>query len=219
MNAPQRTVESVIFDLDGVLTDTSEFHFQAWSRIAGELGVITSATLKDEVRGLSREASLRKALNGRDTTPEEGERLMARKNAYYSELIATLTPTDVLPGTQELIAELRLMGIKIAVASASRNAVPVLERLGLLSEFDAICDGSDVKASKPAPDLFLLAAERLGTDPANCIVIEDAQAGVRAGHAAGMRVVGIGDRSIVGEAEVVLPSLEGARPADILIGT
>jgi kojibiose phosphorylase len=212
----QKSIRGIIFDLDGVLTDTSELHYQAWSRLASDLGLPLRPSLRDDIRGLSRRASLDLVLNGRPVTEAEAQELMERKNQYYTDLIATLSPADVLPGVLSILEEARAAGLRTAVASASRNALTVLSKLGITPLIDAVCDGSAVRASKPAPDLFLFAARQLGLEPSECLVVEDAEAGVRAAHAAGMRVVGLGDPAVVGEADRVLPSLRDARLADLL---
>lgn len=216
MGASLSPIKGIIFDLDGVLTDTSELHYQAWKRLADELGVTVPPTLKDDVRGLSRRASLDVVLGFRAIEESEAEALMERKNAYYVALIERLSPADVLPGVQELLHEIRATHLRTAVASASRNVATVLDRLQLTPFIDVVCDGASVMASKPAPDLFLHAAERLGLVPGRCLVIEDAAAGIEAARAAGMRVVGVGRPEQVGAADLVLPSLAGVHLTDLL---
>jgi len=208
MGAP---VQGFIFDLDGVLTDTAEYHYRAWKRLADEEGIPFTREDNEQLRGVSRRESLMRLLKGRPIPEETAQAWMARKNRYYQEYIRQMTPADVLPGVLSLLGEIRASGRKIAVASASKNAPLVVERLNLRPWIDVLCDGSSVDRPKPAPDLFLYAAERLGLPPVTCVVVEDAAAGVQAAHAAGMRVVGLGPASRVGEADVVLPSLDGAR--------
>lgn len=216
MTQSMSPIKGIIFDLDGVLTDTSELHYRAWKQLGADLGLDVSPTLKDEVRGLSRRASLDVLLRSRSVSEVEAAALMERKNRYYLALIEQLSPQDVLPGVRELLTEIRAAGLRVAVASASRNAATVIERLGLTSMVDVICDGASVEQLKPAPDLFLHAAARLGLLPQECLVIEDAAAGVEAARAAEMRVVGIGPPDQVGAADLVLPSLAGVRLDDLL---
>lgn len=140
---------------------------------------------------------------------------MARKNDYYRQSIQHLTPSDLLPGAAQLLAELRQAGIKIAIASASRNAREVIRHLGIAAQVDAISDGHSVERQRPAPDLFLHAAAQLGVRPAECVVVDDAATGVEAAHAAGMRVIGLGSVSRVGRADALFASLEGVHLSDI----
>jgi kojibiose phosphorylase len=208
-------IQGVIFDLDGVLTDTSEFHYLGWKRLADEIGVPFDRTINESLRGVSRRDSLLHLLNGKSVTEDQLQEMMARKNGYYLDLIQTITPADLLPGVLELLDELRFAGIRIALGSASKNAQEVLERLGILERMDAIADGHSVKNSKPAPDVFLYAAEQLGLSPANCLVVEDAASGIEAALRAGMWSVGLGPVDRVGSAHLVLPNLEGVHWADL----
>jgi kojibiose phosphorylase len=140
--------------------------------------------------------------------PEEKlQEMMDRKNQYYVDSIQNISPKDLLPGVLTLLDELRQTGIKIALGSASKNARPVVEKLGIANRIDAIADGYSVQRPKPAPDLFLYAANQLGLEPAQCVVVEDAEAGIEAALAAGMWTVGLGPASRVGEAHVILPNL------------
>jgi HAD superfamily hydrolase (TIGR01509 family) len=144
--------------------------------------------------------------------------MMERKNSYYLEFIKEISPRDLLPGAKELLEEIRAAGLKNALGSASRNASEVLDRLGIRSLFDAISDGYSVERQKPAPDLFLHAAQQLGLPPAECVVVEDAAAGVEAAKAGGFRSIGLGPRERVGDAEAIFPGLFGVRLADLLKG-
>lgn len=211
-----RRLNAFIFDLDGVLTDTAEFHFLAWKRLADEEGLPFTRQDNEALRGVSRRESLALLLKGRHISNETASQWMERKNTYYREMLTRLTPLDLLPGAGELLAEIRQVGMKIAVASASRNAATVLDYLNLWDKVDALCDGASVSLAKPAPDLFLCAAARLELEPRSCIVVEDAQAGVLAGRAAGMLTIGLGPPARVGEADLVLPRLEGQSLASIL---
>jgi kojibiose phosphorylase len=204
------TVRGLIFDLDGVITDTAELHYQAWQRLADEVGVPFDRRANEALRGISRRESLGLLLGARTTSEAEAVNLMDRKNGYYRELLETMTPGDILPGSIELVDTARDRGLRVALASASKNAPEVLERLGIADRFDAICDGNTVAAAKPAPDLFLAAAAELGLAPGECVVFEDAAEGVAGAHAAGMPAVGIGPAERVGSAEMVLGGLAEA---------
>ncbi len=208
-------IEAVIFDLDGVITETAEYHFQAWKRLASEEGIPFSRADNEKLRGVSRQESLRLLLAGREISEELADDWMARKNRYYQEMIAELTPDDLLPGVATLLAELRAMDLKVAIASASRNAPDVISRLGIESQLDGCADGSSIERQKPAPDLFLYTARLLKVPPARCLVIEDAAAGIQAAQAAGMVTLGIGPAERVGEADKVMPNLEGVTAADL----
>ena len=211
-----RTIQGVIFDLDGVLTDTAEFHYRAWKQLADEEGIPFDHLANERLRGLSRRDSLLSLLGERRVTQEELEEMMARKNSYYEKSIQSLSSDDLLPGALALVDELRAAGVKVAIGSSSKNARTVLERLGIIDRIDAIADGYSVSQPKPAPDVFLHAAKQLGLEPAQCLVVEDAASGVEAAIRAGMRVVGLGPVERVGAAQVVLESLSGVSWAQLL---
>ncbi len=199
----------VIFDLDGVLVDTAEYHYQAWQKLADRIGVPFDRKRSEALRGVDRMNSLLLLLgehSGRFSAAEK-EAFCEEKNADYVRLIGQITPANLLPGAEDLLKTLRRAGALCAVGSSSKNARPVLERLGILPLLNAVVDGSEVATAKPAPDLFLLVAARLGLDPACCVVIEDAEAGVAAAKAGGMRCIGIGDPAIVGAADRVVGSV------------
>jgi alpha,alpha-trehalose phosphorylase len=190
-------LQGVIFDLDGVLVDTAEFHYLAWLRLAGELGVPFDRQMNHAFRGVGRKECLEKLLgqHTRSFAAEEKHLLMERKNAYYLEQVRTLTPAALEAGACDLVQGLRGLndgGVRLAVVSASRNARLVIRLLGIEGWFDALIDGADVTRGKPDPQGFLLAAERLRVNPRQCLVIEDADAGLAAARAAGMACVGIG---------------------------
>jgi beta-phosphoglucomutase len=210
------SIQAVIFDLDGVLTDTAEYHYRSWQRLADEAGLPFSRQANESLRGVPRRESLLHIIGDRSFTENQIQEMMARKNKYYEEFIQSISPQDLLPGALSLLDELRQAGIKIALGSASKNARAVVERLGIADRLDAIADGYSVERSKPAPDLFLYAAQQLGIPPENCLVIEDAASGIDAALAAGMAAVGIGPKERVGAADVVLPSLAGVHFADLL---
>jgi len=211
-----RNVRAFIFDLDGVLTDTAEYHYLAWKRMAEEEGLSFNRQDNEKLRGVSRRASLELVLNGRDLPEERMQELMDRKNGYYCDYIKTITERDLLPGAEELLTALKAAGYKLALASASKNAPMVVERLGIEPYFDAIAHGGSVEKTKPAPDLFLYTADKLGLEPRYCVVVEDAAAGIDAAKAAGMAAIGIGPPERVGAADVCFPSVADIEPGEIL---
>ncbi|GAP07566.1 MAG TPA: beta-phosphoglucomutase [Anaerolinea thermolimosa] len=209
-------IRGFLFDLDGVLTDTSEYHYLAWKRLADELGIPFNRQENEALRGVSRRESLLLLLKGRPASEEQMNAWMELKNQFYIQFIQQMTPTSLLPGARELLEELRQGGYLSAIVSSSKNTPLVLERLQIAPLFDAIVDGNTPVRSKPAPDLFLLAARKLSLLPAECVVVEDAAAGIDAGKAAGMRTIGLGPRERVGHADLVLPDLQQVHLAEIL---
>ena len=191
------SLQGILFDLDGVLCSTDEFHFKAWQELAASISVPFDRSVNERLLGISRMASLDIVLEKSDKvwTQEEKEQLAARKNERYRELLQNLTPASLNPGVKQTLDTLRCRGVMLAVASSSRNAPYILERLGLGSFFDAVCDGSRITRAKPDPEVFLKAAELLGLSPKNCLVVEDAVAGAKAGHAGGFLVACVGDAS------------------------
>ena len=208
---PRQADSGVIFDLDGVLVDTAEFHYRAWQQIAGRIGVPFDRRRNEALRGVDRMNSLLLLLGKKASqfTAEEKKAFCAEKNAEYVRLIEHVGPKDLLPGARKLLEDLKSAGIPAAVASSSRNARPVLERLDILPLLTAVVDGSEVAAAKPAPDLFLLAAHKLGLASDRCVVVEDAEAGIEAARAGGMRCIGIGSPERVGKADRVAGSVAG----------
>jgi beta-phosphoglucomutase len=202
-------IRGVIFDLDGVLTDTAEYHYLGWQKLADEEGLLFNRKLNEALRGVSRRDSLLKIIGNKSYPEAKMQEMMDRKNRYYVESIQNMTPADLLPGTLIFLDELKASGIKIAIGSASKNAQTVIEKLGIGDRIDIIADGYSVERPKPAPDLFLYAADQLGLEPQQCVVVEDASAGIEAALAAGMWAVGLGPIERVGAAHVVLPSLAG----------
>ncbi len=209
-------IRGFIFDLDGVITDTAEYHYRAWKRLADELGISFSRQENEALRGIPRRESLLKLLKGRTLPEEQIFDCMERKNDYYLEYIREINSDNLLPGSIDLLHEIRAAGLKCAIGSASKNTCEVLERLGILELFDAIADGFSVERQKPEPDLFLFAAIELKLQPSECIVVEDAAAGIEAALRGGFHAVGIGPRGRVGEAEKVFSSLEGVKLAMIM---
>ena len=210
------TIKGFIFDLDGVITDTAEYHFRGWKRLADEEGLAFTREDNEHLRGIPRRASLMLILKDRLYSETQIVEMMERKNNYYLEFIKEISPRDLLPGAKELLEEIRAAGLKNALGSASKNAPEVLDRLGIRSLFDAIADGHSVTRQKPAPDLFLHAANQLNLSPEECVVVEDAAAGIEAAKAGGFRSIGLGPRERVGEAEAIFPGLEGLHLADLL---
>jgi beta-phosphoglucomutase len=210
--------KAFLFDLDGVIVDTAHFHYQAWRRLANEkLGFDISEEFNESLKGVSRTESLDRILAHGNVTlsPAEKETLATLKNDWYVELINKMTPDDILPGINAFLEKTRLAGIKIGLGSVSKNAKPILERIGILNAFDAIIDGTKITKGKPDPEVFLKGAEELGTSPNECVVFEDAVAGIEAGRRAGMKTVGIGQPDILTEADVVLANLNNMTIEDL----
>ncbi|MDI6600257.1 MAG: beta-phosphoglucomutase [Thermoanaerobacteraceae bacterium] len=201
--------EGMIFDLDGVLTDTARFHYMAWKRLCDEMGMRFDQTLNERLKGIGRMDSLNIILseNKSDLTDEEKLILTERKNRYYQEMISRITPDDLMPGAFELIQKLKELGVKKAVASASRNAATVLKRLGIIDRFDYIVDASAIKNGKPDPEIFLNASQNLWIPPERCIGVEDSEAGIEAIKRAGMYAIGIGAPAVLCKADLVLKDL------------
>ena len=187
-------LKGIIFDLDGVIVTTDNCHYLAWKEMADGEGIPFDRTINERLRGVSRMQSLEIILerSPREYTEEQKIALAEKKNNIYKKHIAALTPKDILPGVREVLSLCREKGIRTAIGSSSKNTKPILEYIGLKDAFDAVVDGNDIRNSKPDPEVFLLAAQRLGLAPAECLVVEDAEAGVEAGLAGGMRVLGVG---------------------------
>jgi beta-phosphoglucomutase len=187
-------IRAVIFDLDGVIVSTDEYHFLAWKRVADEEGIPFTRRNNERLRGVSRMESLEIMLERatREYTRTEKVAIAGRKNGYYREFLNQLTPQDILPGVLPLLDELRKRGVRLAIGSSSKNAGPILQAIGMGEAFDVVVDGTHISQSKPDPEVFAKAGERLGVPPEQCLVVEDADAGVDAGLAAGMPVLGVG---------------------------
>lgn len=210
------TVRGFIFDLDGVLTDTAEYHYRGWKRLAEEEALPFTREDNEHLRGIPRRESLMLILKGRTYPEEKILEMMERKNNYYLDFIREVSPRDLLPGARELLEEIHQAGLKSALGSASKNAREVIERLGIAKLLDAVSDGNSVVRQKPAPDLFLHAASQLHLTPEECVVVEDAAAGIEAARAGGFHTIGLGPRERVGDADIILQSLENVRLADLL---
>ena len=209
--------KAILFDLDGVLTDTSDYHYQAWKRLADEEGIpFTRQDNDDHLRGVGRRESLMYIIRGRNYSEAQIEEMMDRKNRYYNEMIETMTPNDLVPGGRELLSEIRAAGIKIAIASGSRNAQTVLDHLDIMSYLDGVADGYCVVNTKPAPDLFVYAAGLVKVHTPDCLGVEDADAGIEAIKTAGMQALGIGPEERFHRADKVLPTLAHVHLEDML---
>lgn len=188
-------IKGVIFDLDGVIVSTDELHYEAWKKLAEELG-ITDFTKEDneKQRGVSRMESLEVVLakGSRQYTEEEKVQLADRKNNYYKEMLKTLDKSALLPGSEETLLKLREKNILIALGSASKNAIDILKQIEIYDLFNEISSGLDVTRSKPDPQVFLVAAQKLGLDPSECLVVEDSKAGIIAAKAGGMKSLAVG---------------------------
>ena len=193
--------KAVLFDLDGVITDTAEYHYLAWKKLAEELGISIDRQFNEQLKGVSRDDSLRRILayGGKTVTDTEFKQLTDRKNANYLEMIQAVRPADVYPGILSLLQDLRANGKKIALASASKNGPFLLKQMQLTAYFDAIADPAAVAHAKPAPDIFQAAAKGVGVQAAECIGIEDAAAGIVAIKSAGALPIGVGRAADLGD--------------------
>jgi len=209
--------KAIIFDLDGVLTDTSEYHYRAWKRLADEEGIPFTHQENDEyLRGVSRRESLMYIIRGRNYSEVQIQEMMDRKNRYYNEMITSMSPQDLVTGGRDLLSEIRNAGIKVAIASGSKNCRLVLEHLDIMSYLDGIADGYSVVNSKPAPDLFVYAAGLVQVPTPACLGVEDADAGIEAIKTAGMQALAIGPKERFHKADKVLPTLASMHLTDML---
>jgi len=210
--------KAILFDLDGVLTDTSEYHYKAWKKLADDEGIPFTSEENDKyLRGVGRRESLMYIIRDRKYTEAQIQEMMERKNNYYNQLVKEMSPDDLFPGVKELLTEIRQAGLKVAVASASKNCRIVLHRLEIINYFDSIADGYCVVNSKPAADIFVYAAGMVNVPTPYCIGVEDANAGVEAIKTAGMKALGIGPKERFQRADKVMPNLYHAHVKDLLI--
>lgn len=202
-------IRACIFDLDGVVVDTAKYHYQAWKRLANSLGFDFTEKENEHLKGVSRMESLEIILHigGKSLPQEEKQRLATLKNEWYVDFVGRMDEKEVLPGVEDLLLSLKRKGIKIALGSASKNAVSILERVKLIDYFDVIIDGNHTSRSKPDPEVFIMGAEALGLSPKECVVFEDAPKGVQAAKAGGFYCVGVGDEAFLSQADMVVPSL------------
>jgi len=191
-----------IFDLDGVIVDTAKYHYLAWRKLANELGFEFTHEQNELFKGVSRKRCLEILLDigGVKATQQQFDTWMVEKNVDYLAYIENMNASEILPDVSKVLEYLKNKNIPIALGSASKNAKPILEKVNLLSYFDIIVDGNNVTKAKPDPEVFLIAADQLGVKPSNCIVFEDAVAGIEAANAAGMISIGIGDADILNQA-------------------
>jgi len=203
------SVKACIFDLDGVIVDTAVYHYKAWKRLANQMGFDFTEEQNEKLKGVSRTRSLELILQwgGVTKTDAEKEELATQKNTWYVDMISHMKPDEILPGAKEFVQTCRDAGIKTALGSASKNSMMILEKIGMVNLFDAIIDGNKVSKAKPDPEVFLKGAEEVGIAPANCVVFEDAIAGIEAAVAGGMKSVGIGSPEVLGEANLVVSGL------------
>jgi beta-phosphoglucomutase len=203
-------VKACIFDLDGVIVDTAKYHYLAWKKLATMLNINFTEENNERLKGVSRMASLDIILEIGNMVLDEKmkEEYAALKNKWYLDYINQMIPDEILPGSLEFISELKNAGIKVALGSASKNTPLILERLGIGKLFDAVADGNVVRNAKPDPEVFITAAKMLGVQPEDCVVFEDAVAGVEAALNAGMRCVGIGLEKTLKDAHFVVSGLD-----------
>jgi len=203
-------IKASLFDLDGVVVDTACYHYLAWKKIANDLGFDFSEHDNERLKGISRMESL-------DILLEIGkikvdfrtkEELAATKNSMYVSYINKMTPDEILPGVIRFLDELRNEGILIALGSASKNAMSILDRINIAQKFDVVIDGNKVSKAKPDPEVFLKGASELGIEPQDCLVFEDAQAGIDAARNGGMHIIGVGQPENLKNADHVIPGFE-----------
>ncbi|MBP6054074.1 MAG: beta-phosphoglucomutase [Cytophagaceae bacterium] len=210
--------KACLFDLDGVLVDTAIYHFQAWKNLGKQLGYELTEEQNEQLKGVSRVESLNKILDWANytATQEEKSLWLIEKNEDYLRLISNMNPSEILPGVLAFLEQIKALGYKIALGSASKNAEIILDKTGLTTWFDLIIDGNKVSKSKPDPEVFLKGAEGLGIAPEACIVFEDAQAGVEAAKAGNMKAIGIGESETLFLADKIIPNFIGVKAAELL---
>ncbi|MDO9595700.1 MAG: beta-phosphoglucomutase [Lutibacter sp.] len=203
-----------IFDLDGVIVDTAKYHYLAWRNLANALGFDFTEEQNELLKGVSRVKSLEILLSIGEVhlSEEKKQVLLLQKNKEYLEYVNKMTSEEILPGVNDLLNFLEINDIKYALGSASKNAPLILEKVGLLNRFTAIVDGNDVSKAKPDPEVFLIGAKKLGINPENCVVVEDAIAGIEAANAAKMISIGIGDANVLYEADYVFKDMTAITP-------
>jgi beta-phosphoglucomutase len=214
----QQHIKAFIFDLDGVIVDTAIYHFDSWKQLAARYDFDIPESLHEDLKGLGRMESLDKVLAYRDgeVSHEEKIELARIKNEMYLDNISHISDGDTLPGVGDFLKKAKNAGLKLAIGSGSKNARPILERLGIMAMFDAICDGTNISRSKPDPEIFQCACRALGVEPGDAVVFEDATSGIEAAKSCGTLTVGIGDPEVLNEADIVMPSLNEVEPEDIL---
>jgi beta-phosphoglucomutase len=210
-------IKACIFDLDGVIVDTARYHYLAWKRLAKELGVDLTLEDNERLKGVSRMRSLEIILEigGVSLSELEKERLANKKNTWFVDYVERMAPEEIFPGVRALMQGMRELGIKLALASSSKNAKTIIQLLHIQHEFDAIVDGTMITHTKPHPEIFLMAADKLGVEPENCVVFEDAEAGVEAAVAAGMKCVGVGSPVLLKDANRIVSTTSDFKIAEL----
>ncbi len=198
-------IKTYIFDLDGVIVDTAKYHYLAWKNLANELEIEFTKEHNELLKGVSRIRSLEiiLELGKKQISDADFDRFLIQKNTDYLSYIEKMDASEILPGVLEVLKFIQSGGGKIVLGSASKNAKPILEKVGLLDYFDAIVDGNDVSKAKPDPEVFLLGAEKVSSKNEECVVFEDSVAGIQAANIAGMVSVGIGDKEVLHEADFI----------------
>jgi beta-phosphoglucomutase len=211
-------IKGFLFDLDGVIVETAIFHYQAWRKMANDLGFDISEEFNEGLKGISRMDSMNLILEHGNIALSESEKieLATKKNEHYLTLVSKMTADDILPGVKEFFTQIKQTNIKIALGSVSKNAKTILDGVGLINEFEAIIDGTKITKGKPDPEVFLKGAAELGLSPEECLVFEDAVAGVEAGKNAGMIVIGIGNAEVLTKADIVFDGFEGIELTQLL---
>jgi len=212
--------DGCIFDLDGVIVDTARYHFLSWNKLARNLGFEITEEDNEQLKGISREDSLEIILKLGNYTLAHKEKLkcLKSKNDYYLEYIQKLTSKDALPGVEDLLIELNNKSLKVALGSASKNARGIIDKLDLTKHFHAVVDGTDVKKSKPDPEVFLTGAQLLQIDPKRLVVFEDAQKGIAAAKTAGCVTVGVGDPKALPDADINIETFKNYTVNDLIRG-
>lgn len=211
-------IKGFLFDLDGVIVDTAQYHFKAWQRLGRELDIDFDEKANEELKGVSRKDSLEKILQWGDKQlpQEDKERLMDRKNQWYLEYVEEMKPEDALPGALDFLDKSIALNLRIGLGSASKNARKILDLLEITDRFEVIIDGKAVTKSKPDPEVFLKGAEGLELAPEEVVVYEDSVAGIKAAGNGGFRRVGIGNAKVLKSAEIVLAGLHESNPAEVI---
>jgi len=202
-------IKACIFDMDGVIVDTAKYHFKAWERLADTLGIPFTEEQNEQLKGVSRVDSLERILGWGNLQLNNNKKieLMDLKNKWYLDFVAEVSPQEMLPGAHDFLLLLKENGIKIALGSSSRNSILILEKLGIIELFDSIIDGTKIHFSKPHPEVFLKGAADLNVLPSEVVVFEDAISGVEAAKAGGFHCIGIGDASVLKQADMIINSL------------
>lgn len=200
-------IQACIFDMDGVIVDSAKYHFRAWRQLAVDLSIDFTEDDNEALKGLSRVDSLELILNKGDLHLDNDTKvaLMNRKNERYLDLIAAMSPEEILPGVRDFMIEIKAAGIKIGLGSSSQNAIRILDAIQLTELFDAVIDGNRVTYSKPDPEVFIIGAKEMGVEPQATVVFEDALAGIDAAHRGNFKVIGVGDPKILSTAHAVIP--------------